>query len=113
MCQIGLLGTKSLTTHDNAVFSNDHIVFSDAESDVVIFFFMGLNTPNLDNINFDDDNFNDDDPETIVHGRFMAWCNTYKQHKACKKYISKEIMPVVWHPTKWWAWRMPEDEEKK
>ena len=33
---------------------------------------MGLNTPNLDNINFDDDNFNDDDPETIVHGRFMA-----------------------------------------
>ena len=73
-----MLGTKSVTTHDNAVFSNDHIVFSDADSDVVIFFFiffsedMGLNTPNLDNINFDDDNFNDDDPETIVHGRFVA-----------------------------------------
>ena len=77
MCQIGLLGAKSLTTHDNTVFSNDHIVFSDADSDVIFFFIffsegMGLNTPNLDNINFDDNNFNDDDPETIVHGRFMA-----------------------------------------
>ena len=31
----------------------------------------------------------------------MACCNTYKQRQACKKEISKELMPVAWHPTKW------------
>ena len=52
---------------DNAVFSNDDIVFGDIDSDLVTFFSndIGRNTIKLNNINLDDDNFDDCDPETI------------------------------------------------
>ena len=42
----------------------------------------------------------------------MAWRNRIKQRKACKKDISKELMPAEWHPTRWWDWCMPKDEKK-
>ena len=45
---------------------------------------IGLNSISLDYVKF-----HDDDPETIIHVRVMAWCNRYKQRKACKKEISK------------------------
>ena len=48
-------------------------------------------------LSLDDGNF-DDDPETIIHVSLMAWCNRYTQHKACKKDISKKLMPVAQHP---------------
>ena len=47
-------------------------------------------------LSLDDGNF-DDDPETIIHVSLMAWCNRYTQHKACKKDISKKLMPVAQH----------------
>ena len=34
--------------------------------------------------------WHDYDPETIIYVRFMALCTRYKQHKTCKKEISKE-----------------------
>ena len=43
----------------------------------------------------------------------MAWCNIFKQCKAYKKDISKELMPVAWGPTRWWGWCVSEDERKK
>ena len=51
---------------------------------------MDLNIIDLNNINLDDDDFHEDDPETIIHVRLIAWCNRYKQHKACKKEIKKK-----------------------
>ena len=42
----------------------------------------------------------------------MAWRSGYKQHKSCKKDISKEMMPVAWHPTRWWDWCVSEAEKK-
>ena len=30
-----------------------------------------------------------------------------------KKDISKELKPLAWHPTRWWDWRLPEDEKKE
>ena len=50
---------------------------------------MGLNTINFDNIDLDNDNFDEGDPKINIHVRLMAWCNRYKQCKACKKQISK------------------------
>ena len=72
---------------DNAVFSNDDIIFGDIDSNIVTFFSnnIGLNSKNLHNVNLDDDNFDDCDPKTINQVRLMAWYNRYKQHKACKK----------------------------
>ena len=26
--------------------------------------------------------------------------------------LSEELMPVVWHPNRWWDWCMSEDEKK-
>ena len=43
----------------------------------------------------------------------MTWCNKYKQHKAFKKELSKELMVAAWHPTRWWGCYMPEDEKKE
>ena len=33
----------------------------------------------------------------MIHVRLAALCNEYKQFKAIKKEISKELMLVVWH----------------
>ena len=49
----------------------------------------------LDKIDLDDINYDEDDPETIIHVRLMTWCKRYKQHKSCKKDISKELMLVA------------------
>ena len=48
----------------------------------------------------------------INHFRLKAWRNRFKQRKACKKVIRKELMPVAWHPTKWWSCSFSEYEKK-
>ena len=99
---------------DNAVLSNNDIDFGDIDSDIVTFFSndIGLNSINLNNINRDKNNFDDCDPKTINHIRLMTWYNRFKQHNGYKKQISKELMPTVWHPTRWWDCCVLEDEIK-
>ena len=82
-----LVLSKMIEKLNNALFSNDDIVFHEIDPDIVTFFSndIGLNSINLDNINLDDDSFEDYDPKTINHVRLMACYNIYKQHKACKK----------------------------
>ena len=88
---------------DDVIFSNYDIVFINTDSDHVTSFSndMGLVNVYLNNVSFDDINFNDNDPETIIHVRIMTSCNQYKQCKAWKKDISKELMSVPWHLTRW------------
>ena len=40
-------------------------------------------------------------------------CNRFKQGKALKKEISKELMLVVWHSARWWDWCVPEEKKIK
>ena len=63
---------------------------------------MGFNTIDLNNINLDYDNFNKDDPESVL--TCQTWIDKFKQRKACKKEVTKELMPVAWHPTRCWGW---------
>ena len=72
---------------DNAIFSNDYIVFGDLDSDFVAFFSsgIGVNSLTLANTNLDDNNFDDCGPETINHVKLMPWHNKYKQRNASKK----------------------------
>ena len=42
----------------------------------------------------------------------MAWGNRFKLRKSDNKDISKELMPVAWHPRKYWDWCLFEDEKK-
>ena len=74
---------------------------------------MGVLSVDFNNINLDDVNFVEDDPEIIIHVRRMAWCNKFKQRIAFKKELSKELMPVAWHPRRWWDWCMRQDEKKE
>ena len=36
-----------------------------------------------------------------------------KLKKAQKGSIKKELLPVVWHPSRWWNWCDSEDEKKE
>ena len=64
-------------------------------SDEMVILKVDFNNINLDAVNFDED-----DPETIIQVRLMDWRNKFKQYKVCKKDISKKLMPVAWHPTR-------------
>ena len=46
---------------------------------------------------------------TTIHVRFVK----FKQQKAIRNNISKELMPAAWQPTRWWEWCMPEDNTKE
>ena len=75
---------------------------------------MGILGLDLDKINLqDDNNFCEEDPEAIIHVRILAWQNKFEKRKLLKKDINKELMPVAWHPTRWWDWCMSGDENKE
>ena len=58
-------------------------------------------------------NFYKDDPETIIHVRLLAWRNAFEKRKAFKKEMSRELILVALHPTRWWDWCMSENEKKE
>ena len=43
----------------------------------------------------------------------MAWRYKCKKCMACKKYISKKLMPVAWHSTRWWIVACQMTKKKK
>ena len=55
------------------------------------------------------EDFDDDD----VH---IEWYDSYQKCKAQKAQIKKELIPIVWHPSRWWDWCVPnggkQDTEK-
>ena len=51
----------------------------------------------------------DDDDED----KFFEWYNGYQKGKAQKAKIKEELLPIAWHPSRWWDWCMPRDEKKE
>ena len=45
--------------------------------------------------------------------RLIEWYEGHKKRKAQKASIKEELMPIVWHPSTWWDWCVPEDEKKE
>ena len=41
----------------------------------------------------------------------MALHIKFRKRKELKKELSEELMPVAWHPDRWWDWS--EDEKKE
>ena len=39
--------------------------------------------------------------------------NRHKHREAFKKQFSKELLPVAWHPKRWWEWYILEGEKKE
>ena len=52
---------------------------------------------------WDDDHCNDNKP--------IKWQEGYKKRKTQKARIKEELMPITWHPSRWWDWCVPEDEK--
>lgn len=48
-------------------------------------------------------------PQLFLKGELF---NKYTQPKALKEKISKKLMPVTWHPTRWLNWCLLRDERK-
>ena len=43
--------------------------------------------------------------------KFFKWYDGYKKRKAQKAKINKELLPIAWHPSRWWDWCVREDEK--
>ena len=91
---------------NEVVFSNDDKDLDYIVPDIVTFVSddMGIKTISLNVINLDDNNFNEDGREIVIHVKLIAWCIKYRQRKASKKDLSKELMFLSWYATIWWDW---------
>ena len=52
------------------------------------------------------EDFDDDDVLIMLR-------DAYIKRKIQKAKIKEELMPVAWHPDRWWNWCVPEDEKKE
>ena len=107
--------SKVLENFHDTLLTYSDILFFDVDFSKVAFFAnkMGILCVDLDKINLNDNNFYKDDPETIIYVRLLAWHNKFKNHKALKKDINKELMFLEKHPKRWWDWWMSDMRKKK
>ena len=58
---------------------------------------------------YDDNEYHDDDDDDEV----IEWYDGYQKRKTQKAKIKDELMPIAWHPRRWWDWCMSEEEKKE
>ena len=78
--------SKMIKRIDNAIFSNNYIIFVNEDANRVNFFSgeMVLFSVDHNKINLDVHDFDEDDPKTIIHVRPIAWRNRFQ-----KKHVKK------------------------
>ena len=42
---------------------------------------------------------------------YIKWYNDYQKRKAQKAKIKEELLPIAWHPSRYWDWCMSEDKK--
>ena len=42
----------------------------------------------------------------------IKWYDGYKKRKTQKTSIKEELLPIAWHPSRWWDWCVIEDEKR-
>ena len=57
--------------------------------------------------------WHDDDDDYCNDDEMIRWYHGCQKRKAQKAQIKKELMPIAWHPSRWWNWCMSEDEKKE
>ena len=45
--------------------------------------------------------------------RLLSGLKVKKKRKAQKAKIKEELLPIAWHPLRWWDWCVPEDEKRE
>ena len=54
-----------------------------------------------------------DDDYVYNHHEMIEWYDGYKKQRAQKAQIKKELLPIAWHPLRYWDWCMSEEEKKE
>ena len=103
--------SKIIKNFFTALYAHENILYFNEDSGNVAFSCneVGILNIDLNNINLDN-NFNEDAPDTIILIRLLACHIKFKKHKELKKKISKELMPIAWHPKRWRDWCLSEDQ---
>ena len=52
------------------------------------------------------DDYDDED-------NFFDCYEGYQKRKAQKVKIKEELLPIAWHPSRYWDWCVPEDEKQE
>ena len=97
----------ALYAHENILYFNE-----DSSNAVFISNGMGILNINLNNINLDNTNYDEEDPDTIILIRLLAWHIKFER-KILKKELNEELLPIAWHPNRWWDFCVSEDEKKE
>ena len=97
-----------------ALYVDENILYFDKDFGNVVFNYNEMSILNIDlkNINLDN-NFDEDDPGTFSHVRCLAWHIKFEKHKALKKELNEELMPVARHSNRWRDWCVSEDEKNE
>ena len=54
-----------------------------------------------------------DDDYVYNDSDMIKWYDRYQKPKFQKAKIKKELLPIAWHPSRWWDWCVSEDEKKE
>ena len=43
----------------------------------------------------------------------IEWYKSYQRCKAQEASIKRELLPIAWHPSRYWGWSLSGDEKKR
>ena len=49
----------------------------------------------------------------LRNGRLIKWYNGYQKCQVQKAQIKKELMPIAWHPSRYWGWCISEAKKRE
>ena len=52
-----------------------------------------------------------DDKDYRNNDKLNEWCEGYQNRKAQKASIKEKLLPIAWHPSRYWDWCMSEEEK--
>ena len=54
-----------------------------------------------------------DNNNNWYYNKLIEWHDGYQKRKAQKAQIKEELIPIAWHPSRWWDWYVSEDKKKE
>ena len=49
----------------------------------------------------------------LALGKLQRIRDKWNKRKLQKAKIKEELLPIAWHPSRWWDWCIPEDKKKE
>ena len=49
----------------------------------------------------------------LRNGRLIKWYNGYQKRQVQKAQIKKELIPIAWHPSRYWGWCISEAKKRE